>query len=124
MLMFGSLMPGKMASGKISENLMNRFRKDSKELILGPKMTGVKKKKEKKRKTRVSKSFTEISKNTVKPNRKQLKLIAYPYQVNSQKERNFKPNTFKKHNVILGLYCAYILFKMCSSKISTSFAIT
>lgn len=50
MLMFGSLMPGKMASGKISENLINRFRKDSKELILGPKMTGVKKKKEKKRK--------------------------------------------------------------------------
>ena len=55
MLMFGSLMPGKMTSGKISENLMNRFRKDSKELILGPKMTGVKKKrKEKERKTRVS----------------------------------------------------------------------
>ena len=51
MLMFGSLMPGKMASDKISENLMNRFRKDSKELILGPKMTGVKKKKEKKNKS-------------------------------------------------------------------------
>ena len=57
MLMFGSLMPGKMTSGKISENLMNWFRKDSKELTLGPEMTGVKKKKERKekeRKTRVS----------------------------------------------------------------------
>lgn len=51
MLMFGALMPGKMTSGKISENLMNWFRKDSKELTLGPEMTGVKKKKkEKKRK--------------------------------------------------------------------------
>ena len=61
MLMFGSLMPGKMTSGKISENLMNRFRKDSKELILGPKMTGVKKKK--KRKGKKNKSLCSIGLN-------------------------------------------------------------